>query len=580
MRRYRLSLVVACLALLATAAARAEAPPDPLRLVPDQADLFIEVKQPRQIAEALTTHDLLKQLQAVDQVKELLDSTSYRRFYQLVAYFEKELGARWPDLLDRLAGGGMVLSAKAGPNPAPALLVVQGTDPELTRKFARLGLEVIEQELARQEAKDRPEKGSYRDVETVRIGNDFHAAVVGSALLISNRTEPLHLAIDLHKDGGKKSLANVAAVAEARKLLPPDPLATAWLNPETVHEAPGIKEAFALPSSSPALTVLFGGYLNVAGRAPFACAGLYPDRDGFVTTVRLPRGREGLPPALVAHVPPAGQVGSRPLLKPKGVMLSSSYYVDAAKFWDERNKLFTEAEAKAFEDFDKTSAPFLGGTPFSKLLTTAGPYQRVVVARQAKPGYKITPKIALPAFAFVVEQRDEEFARTMETVLRGAALLGGNQARLKLTEEKQGEVNLVGYRFDEKFEFKQDVNDLRFNFSPCFFGVGKQYVVCSTLELGHELADLLEQEDKGATTKGDTATARTEVYAAGGAEFLRGIEDVLLTQAILDQALPPGEARQQVRLLIELVSKLGVAHLESVWEAKQFRYDVRLKLGK
>jgi Protein of unknown function (DUF3352) len=578
MRRYRPApLLVACLGLILTAAARAEAPPDPLRLVPDQADVVIKVEKPRQLAESVTANDLLKQLQTLDPVKELLDSTIYRRFYQLVTYFEKELGAKWPELLDRLAGGGVVLAAKAGPNPAPSLLVIQGRDPELVQKFAKLALEVIEQELARQEAKDRPEKDTYRGVETVRVGKDFHAAVVGSTLLISNKDDVLHLALDLQADGGEKSLAHVGSVAEARKLLPADPWAWAWVNLETVHKAPQAKDAFKLPRENAALTVLFGGYLDVAGRSPFACAGLYPEKDGFVTTVRLPRGRDGLPPPLAAHVPPAGEPGSRPLLKPKGVMFSSSYYVDAAKFWEERQKLFGDAQAKAFEDFDKNSGAFLAGTPFSKLLTQAGTYQRVVVAHQAKPGYQITPKVAIPAFAFVVEAREpEEFARSMETVLRGAALLAGNQARLKLTEEKHGDITIIGYRFDEKFQLKQDVNDIRFNFSPCFFAVGKQYVVSSTLELGHELADLLEKEGKDAAAKGQPATALSEVYASGGAEFLRGIEDVLLTQAILDQALTPAEAKQQVRTALDLLAKLGTVRLESVWGEKEFRYDIRL----
>src|SRR5262245_31280271 len=144
--------LLACLGLvLTTALLRADAPPDPARLVPEQADLCLEVRQPRQLVEGALTLDLVNQLRAVVQVREFLDSTTYRRFSQIVGYFEKQLGTAWPEMLDRLAGGGVVLAAKQGENPGLALIVIQGKDAELTKKFAHLGLDVLEQELARQD---------------------------------------------------------------------------------------------------------------------------------------------------------------------------------------------------------------------------------------------------------------------------------------------------------------------------------------------------------------------------------------------------------------------------------------------
>src|SRR5262249_27611067 len=215
------------------------------------------------------------------------------------------------------------------------------------------------------------------------------------------------------------------------------------------------------------------------------------------------------------------QPGTRPLLEPKGVVYSASGYTDFARFWDDRAKLFTPEQAKAFEDFDKSSGPFLAGTPFSKLLTQAGPYSRTVVAHQTKRGYQIVPRPLIPSFPFILEQRDPEgFSRSAETVLRGIALLAGNQARLKLTEEKHGDVNIVGYRFAEDFKLKQDVNDIRFNFSPCFFSVGNQYVLCSTVELGHELVDLLQNEAKESTSKKGGPWTCSQLYGKGSSEFL------------------------------------------------------------
>jgi hypothetical protein len=574
-------LALACLCLALAAAARADAPPDPLRLVPGEADLFLQVNDPRHLLDTVQALPMLGAWYDLQPVKEYRDSTNARLFAQLVAYFEKELGAKWPDLLDRLGGGGAVLAIKLGPNPAPALLVVQGKDEELLHRFVHLGLDVAEQELARQGAKDRPEKGSYRDVETVRIGGQFHAAVVGSALLVSNFEEALHRAIDLHLDGGKAGLAGNPGVEEARKLLPGHPAGMAWLNLETVRKAPQAKDVFALPRDNFLLTVTNGGILDVVGRSPFVCAGLYADGDGLALRARLPRGRDGLAPPLATHVPPAGRPGSLPVLRPRGVIYSDSYYLDVGMFWEEREKLFPAQQVKQFEDFDKNSGRFLAGNRFSKLLTQAGPYQRLVVAHQASPGYKTRPKTTIPAFAVVVEMREpEEFAKGMETVLRGAALLVGSQAGLKLSEEKHGDHTLVGYRFPEDRPLKADVNDIRFNFSPCFCAVGNQFFASSTIDLGHELIDLLEKEAKDGGERGQPAAQRTLVSSAGGADLLGSFEDVLLTQAILDQALSPDAARDQVRTFIDLVRRLGVVEREVTYDANEVRYDVRLKLAR
>src|SRR5947207_3045875 len=91
--------------------------------------------------------------------------------------------------------------------------------------------------------------------------------------------------------------------------------------------------------------------------------------DGFLTTVRMPRGRAGMAEALAVHVPPQDQPGCRPLLEPRGVLLSTSFFLDVSKFWEERAKLFTPEQVKTFEDGDKRTALALAGNRLSTLLT-------------------------------------------------------------------------------------------------------------------------------------------------------------------------------------------------------------------
>jgi hypothetical protein len=577
MRLYRpLAAGLACLALAAAATARAEVPPSALRLIPAEADLLVEVRQPRQLVEALTNLDLLRQLRQFSAFQEQLDSTRARRFFQLVAYFEKELGAKWPELLDRLAGGGAAVGLKFEPNPAPALLVVQGKEEALTGKFVKLLLDVTEQELSRLEAKERPVKGTYHGVETVHLGEQLHLAVAGAAILVSNNANALERGLDLHLGRATKSLAQTGSVAESLKLLPKDPLVNLWVNMESVRQTPGGKEFYKKPREGP-VTVALGDIIDILNRSPYAAAALAREKDGVLITARAPRGRDGMGIELPLHLPPPGQPGSRPLLQPKGVIYSDSYYIDVARIWTDRGYLFGEKQAKALEEFDRTSARFLVGTKMSQLLTQAGPYFRTVVVNQPAVPYKTKPKFALPAFALIGELREPEaFAKSLDAVFRAAALLAGFQVKLTLVEDKHGEVPIVGWRFAEGAEQKGDPNDLRFNFSPCFCRVGNQYVVCSTLELCHELVDLLEKEAKGKPT-GEPAKSRARLYSAGAADILHVFEDQLVTQAILAQALSEDEARSQIKALVALVRGLGQLAIDINCTDEEFHYDIRVK---
>src|SRR3954471_21600172 len=86
-----------CIALV-TSAAGAGPPPavppgevvaSPLRLIPAEADLLVEVKHPRRRVETAYGLDLLKRLEVFPSFKEFLNSTPARRSRQLVAYFER-----------------------------------------------------------------------------------------------------------------------------------------------------------------------------------------------------------------------------------------------------------------------------------------------------------------------------------------------------------------------------------------------------------------------------------------------------------------------------------------------------------
>jgi hypothetical protein len=150
---------------------------------------------------------------------------------------------------------------------------------------------------------------------------------------------------------------------------------------------------------------------------------------------------------------------------------------------------------------------------------------------------------------------------------------------MTLVEEKHGEVEIVGYRFPDAAVFKQDVNDVRYNFSPCFARVGNQFMVASTLELGHELVDLLQKEAAGAN-KGQPSVESQRIFASGVAELLQAFEEPFLTQMILDQGLAPDDAKAQLRDFMAILRRLGDLTTKAEYQKNEFHYDLRIRTAK
>jgi hypothetical protein len=552
--------------------ARAEGPADPLGLVPEQAELVFKVEEPRKIADIIAGLDVVQDLQKVAYVRELFDTTKARRFFQLLAYFEKELGHPRLDLLDRLAGGGIVVAAKFT-GSAAALIVIQARDEQLLKKFVKLGTDVIDQELARQEAKERPRKSSYRDVDVAQI-DKLHYAVIGAALVAGTDAKVVHAAIDCFKQTGT-SIAGSESLAEARKHLAPEPLAWLWVDLAKVRGIPGFKDGIGNLDLFPPSFFILGAVLDVIKRAPYLSVGFHHKGNEAWASLRMPRGREGMSKRAALLLPEDSR-GTLPLLQPANTLASFSYYIDLSKLYENKSEWIKGDELKALEKLEKNSGRFLAGIKIGTLLKQAGTHHRVVVTQTPQTTYKTVPEQPFVPFAVVLDMREPAFGKSMETLLRGAGVIASLQFNLKMVEEKRGPYTIVSYRFPEDGKVPGDVSNVRFSFSPCFAAVGDQFIVSSTVELGRELVDLVSKEKNPPS---GAATARFQLMASGSAAALRAAQDQLRTQIILSQAVNPKEAQVQVQQIIRLVERLGVLSIETNYGTHEFRYDFKLVLG-
>lgn len=575
---------LACLFLTA-GLLRADAPPSPspspspLRLVPAEADVLLHVPDPVRLSRVPGRFEVLRQLAALPVVQEQGRTTAARRGLQLLAHLEKSLGAKWPELLDQLAGGGVALASKIGSGNQPALLVIQGKDEKRMEQFVAWAVELLDSELARQESSAQVTTMTHDGVTVHGLGKEIVAARLGAALVLSNRRDALDRAIALHHGKRRDSLTTNNTYVIARKDIYGTPLAIGWLNMKPIQASPEGKALYQSPRDNSLLTILVGGYLAVLGRTPALIAALTEERDGLALRVLANTDIDTLGPDRALHLPPLKVTGSRPLLTPKGTIYASSFYLDIARLWTDRDQLLPAKQAKDLATFDKNSGRVLAGTRLSTLLESAGAYHRLVVVNPAVRGYRKEPRSRVPAFAFVTELRQpERFGKAMDTLLRTAAVASSVPFHLALAEEKHHGHDLVGYRFDEKAVVKQDVDEVRYNFSPCFVRVGNQFVFCSTIELGRELIDLLAAEQTS-LPRGERALLHDRLSSAGLAAFLREQTDALVMQAILDRAVSPATARAQVEQFLRLLEGAGTLERQTTLDPSGLRFDVRLRLG-
>ncbi len=566
-----------CLVSLIPSQSRADGPKDPLRFIPAQAEAVVKIERPRALLDAVEQHELVKEALKITGVRELYDSTNYRRLNQLIAYFEKELGKEKHEILDALTGGGVVFSAKFS-NPAGVLLAIQSRDEKTLKQFAMRLLDLAEKELARQEIKEPIRRTEYAGALIVRFG-PVNAALVDGALLVASEEKILKSVLDQNQERKQgERIAQSENFREARKSIPDNAQLWAWVDLNAVKQLPKFKTGFEAGAQDPNVTILFGGLVDVIKRSPYVTAFLAQEKNDWRFRVQMPRGREGMS-GIGNMILPQKDAGSLPLLQPPRAFASLSYFLDLGKFWENRDKIFNKQQVEQLNKAEEQSAKFLGGAKLGTLFNQMGNHQRVVFATQEKSPYKTKPTTQIPAFAIVIDMRDPAFGNSMNFILRGVALVGSfaGKTGLKMVEEEHAGQKLVCYYFPEDKALEGDPSGIRFNFSPCFVQVSDQLVMSSTVVLGR---DLIDEIKRGNREPAQPATMRTQLYATGAAQGLRAGEEQVLTQLILGQAFPPAAAREEFRKITALVERLGTLGFEINYGQNDFRFDVKWRYSK
>lgn len=572
MRRRMLGGLALISVFLLAGLARAEAPLA-LRLIPAEVELVAAVPHPAKVLRLIEVHPIAKELTKNELFLSLYDSTKYHRLEQVIAHFEKKLGRTRHEILEQLSSGGAFLGARLSKDPA-VVVVVQAGDEELLKTFLAEAVSVVDQELDRQDSKDRYRKASHGKVPTLHLGKGLHFAQVGTFFLFGTDEKLFHKAIDLHHDKAAIPAESILTRLP-RKERDKAVLAWTWLDFESAQRNKEFADGLKAATTDGFLKLVAGGFLDVLQRTPHLDFELVQEGKDFRLRFGMGRGTKGMSEVARSFVATEEKRLLPPLLPPR-VLSSTTWTFDIGAMWKNKKAWLGEQVDKDLDKAEKDIKPFLGGVTLGELLHGLGWNQRIVTAEMGASPYKIKPTFPVTQFGVVFDLRDERSGQILEKAVRAGALAATFQFGMKMKDEEHHGQKLVAYYFNEDRKVPFDEGNIRFNFSPSFAKVGNRFILSSTSELAKDLIDCLAKEGEPLPAG---KSWRTDLFASGLASNLKTARQQLLTGAILDQGLSPVEAGKQIDDLIVLVRGLGTVRWEIHYGEEDYRMDLLWQYG-
>lgn len=565
-----------CLAL--TASLQAAEPASGRELLPANAAIVLEVRQPQALAQHALLRRVLSILDRSAAYQAALGSPDLDLVRDAITQVESEFGIPVLQILDGCAGEGVWASAVAETQPE-FCIVVTGREPDRVARLPEVTLSLIRRIVAGRGVNlAEPAARTYQQHTYHKLGDACYA-VVGRRWLLSNREAGLLGMLDrldgrqpLTSTGTPNLLttpeANGAAVRVAADL-------------KILQQQPGLAAAFKWPPQQLGLVIAAGGWFDLLQRSEHAVAELNFANDTVQAHVRFPAAPTGVTPGTVGFFASEPATAAAPLLEPARLIYSASWYRDYWKMWEQRNSVPLQDEIKKLEQqLASTQTGNLGYSAFD-ILRLLGPHLRVVVTRPGPSPYRVTVTDRLPQFAVVFDVRNE--AEFREKVLPPIQRILGivsitNKMIAQNIQYKTAEVSAMKFAEDAASVMNSD--RVRYNFEPTYSLTRGHLVVGSTGDIVRNLIDELDRLQTVSVPQSPSAPGPTERQIVRFAELAGVVEDVhglSVRNAVLNDGLTISEAGRELSILQQLVSALGQLQVQAGFDPRGFEYRIQIR---
>ena len=393
-------------------AARAEDSQVPVTaLVPDNAILVLQVTNPKALIDRAFDEQIVSLVQSLPPYQQAMSQPETQQVLGLVRFFEGKYGAKLPELLGKLVGGGITVAVCPGDQ---VLLIVEAEDATMLQEVHDFFRTMAQGQAATQGDPDRVKSAEYRDIQGWTFApNEVHA-IVGNRFLLANKPELMKAVLDRNAEGDANSLAKSANYAAALKSVNPDAKVNLYVDMQVLKQVPGFQEGLA-QNENPLGRLLFAPLLAGAAEANWLMAGMNLDQNSLNIDLQADRGA-GEPTAMNSFaLPSTATDGAMPNLVVPRQIAALSFYRDLHKFYASKDELFPERTSGLIFFENMMGIFFTGKDLTEEVLAQTLPDMRFVVAEQKYDDTTGTPAMQLPGFAMVLKLRDpDNFYLVME----------------------------------------------------------------------------------------------------------------------------------------------------------------------
>lgn len=575
-------ILAATLTILALAASPARAEPtDPLRLLPESTVAVVTIEQPAPVLNALLTPEYYQPLGALKPIAKALKDPGVAKLPHIIGLLEMRLGTPWQDALRQLTAGGVTLAFDA--EQKAAVLIVKSKDAELLNRLNQTLVDLIEGHAA-SEGRPSPVKSQqYQGVTGWSFGKGEQHAIIGNTLIATNKGEALKAVLDSNADSSSSGLAGKTWFQQARHNAKAGDLAWAAVDLTALRQAPPLAKALDRKTPNPNVEILFGGILDALRTAPYAAASLKLKDNQLTLDATLPRDASQIASSRRWWFASSASEGAPALLVPKQAIANLAGYRDLAGMWQAREELFDESTNARLTQADTNLGLYFSGRDFGpEVLGKLTPHWQIVVARREFSASQPIPALKLPAFAVVLETKDDAFADELFLAFQnivGIINLQGIQTgrpQLLLGAEQYHGATIRKASYLPSRDAPKDKARMEYNFDPAAARVGSRFIIGSTCDLVRELVDVAQK------SSGSAGSGENTVLAVDGQQLRQAFaddRDLLVSRAMLSSGDSRQAAEKQVDGLLTLGKLLEGLQLQLLAKPQALELEATLTLG-
>jgi hypothetical protein len=560
-------------------------PPQAARWISaDEMLVYVEIGRPESLIDNLTSERLQSLLKAVPAYEKALQGERYKQGREVAEFLANALETTPEKGLRDLAGGSLVLAVEGQAGPERAYLIVTPKDAAFLEKAHAKLVELARRDAADKGKPDPIQQQDYKGVTGYSVAPQEAHAIVDGRLVIANGSGPLKAMIDRIQGGNLASPLAEDGTWKARRAAI-DPEAAAWSLARLDHLRTIDPKRFAPENVNPGATFLFGPWIEAARKADWVATSLTWTDARLTSESVMPRALDESSKLATAYLPPPGGGTARPL-RPPGTIASLSVWRDLSAIWEARGELFPPEAQQGFAQLDTFAGQFFGGRDFGTgVLGAIGTDWRLVVARQDPETLDPRPEVLAPAFALVIDLKDEDpdFGVRLEAAFQsfvGLVNLGAAQSKappLMLGSETVDGVTLTTAKFQTPGGAAKDDEpvNIRHNFSPSAVRFDNHFVLSSGAGLARDLIRTLRQPAQ--------PTDATILLEADGNELGQLIaqdREYLVNQNVLEEGNDRARAEAETDLLRKLAEYLGRATYSATSSDGLLRLKLNHELGR